>query len=166
MTQRIKNTARKGRKSEGEFKFLFFHLSDVSSTCLIPGNSENSEKLGLPLGEKITCQHTYKQRSYLQFKSLAFTVHTVLITRRKRLNNSLNSSNISYLLIPGEIAYNIFFLLHWKDPNYIEICDNILKISCHYSTECSEWSNITLYMAIRVQLISVTYCEKQLINYV
>lgn len=48
----------------------------------------------------------------------------------------------------------------------MEIHDNVLKISCRYSTEHLEWSNITPYVAIRVQLISVTYCEKQLINYV
>lgn len=48
----------------------------------------------------------------------------------------------------------------------MEICDNVLRISCGYSTEHLECSNITPYMAIRVQLISVTYCEKQLINYV
>lgn len=53
-----------------------------------------------------------------------------------------------------------------KDCNYMEIHDNVLKISCRYSTEHLEWSNITPYVAIRVQLISVTYCEKQLINYV
>lgn len=53
-----------------------------------------------------------------------------------------------------------------KDYNYMEIHDNILKISCRCSIEHLEWSNITPHTAIRMQLISVTYWEKQLINYV
>lgn len=41
-----------------------------------------------------------------------------------------------------------------------------LKSSSRDTPEHLEWSNITPYIAIREQRISVTYCEKQLINYV
>lgn len=53
-----------------------------------------------------------------------------------------------------------------KDCNYMEIHDNVLKIWCRCSVERLEWSNIAPHTAIRMQLISVTYWEKQLINYV
>lgn len=46
-------------------------------------------------------------------------LHTVLITyvvitRKGSVTVFLNSGNISYLLIPEEIAYNIFLLCQWK----------------------------------------------------